>query len=48
MAPGFTGGCFEGGLVPELLRTHPQRAEDVERLGVPAGEAATMPEGFAA
>jgi predicted cupin superfamily sugar epimerase len=48
MAPGFTGGCFEGGLVPELLRTHPQRRQDVERLGVPAGEAATMPDGFAA
>jgi len=48
MAPGFTGSCFEGGRVPELLRTHPQRAADIERLGVPAGEAATMPDGFAA
>ena len=47
MAPGFTGGCFEGGVVADLLVTHPQRAADVERLGVPAGEAATMPEGFA-
>lgn len=48
MAPGFTGGCFEGGAVDDLLRAYPQRAVDVERLGVPAGEAATMPEGFAA
>jgi len=47
MAPGFTRGCFEGGVVADLLVTHPQRAADVERLGVPAGEAATMPEGFA-
>jgi predicted cupin superfamily sugar epimerase len=48
MAPGFTGGCFEGGIVPELSRAYPRRTEDVERLGVPAGKAATMPDGFAA
>ena len=47
MAPGFTGGCFQGGVVADLLVTHPPRAADVARLGVPAGEAATMPEGFA-
>jgi predicted cupin superfamily sugar epimerase len=48
MAPGFTGTCFEGGKVEELLATHPGRAADIERLGVPAEEPATMPEGFAA
>lgn len=47
MAPGFTGACFEGGRAEDLLRTHPARAEDIERLSVPAGEPATMPEGFA-
>jgi predicted cupin superfamily sugar epimerase len=47
MAPGFTGACFEGGRVAELLESHPGRAGDIERLGVPAGEAVEMPEGFA-
>ena len=47
MAPGFTGACFEGGRAKELLDTHPARAEDIERLSVPEGEPATMPEGFA-
>lgn len=42
MAPGFTPGCFEGGLVPALLRSHPGRRADIERLGVPAGSAARM------
>src|SRR5262249_19429373 len=42
MAPGFTPGCFEGGVVPELLRSHPGRRADIERLGVPAGAAAHM------
>jgi uncharacterized protein len=42
MAPGFTPGCFEGGLVPELLRSHPGRSADIERLGVPADSAARM------
>jgi predicted cupin superfamily sugar epimerase len=36
MAPGFTPACFEGGRVPDLLATHPSRAADIERLGVPA------------
>jgi predicted cupin superfamily sugar epimerase len=45
MAPGFTPGCFEGGVVPELLRSHPGRAGDIERLGVPAGADAHMPTG---
>jgi uncharacterized protein len=34
MAPGFTPSCFEGGQVERLLATHPERAEDIERLGV--------------
>jgi predicted cupin superfamily sugar epimerase len=45
MAPGFTPSCFEGGRVPDLLATHPARASDIERLGVPAGGRATMPDG---
>jgi len=44
MAPGFTPGCFEGGRVPDLLASHPRRTADIERLGVPVGEPATMPE----
>jgi hypothetical protein len=44
MAPGFVPSCFEGGLVPALLAAHPARAADIERLGVPPGEAATMPD----
>ncbi len=47
MAPGFTGACFEGGTVPDLLATHPRRAAEIERLGVPTGRPASMPEGFA-
>lgn len=47
MAPGFTGTCFEGGSRSALLATHPARAADIERLGVPDDEATAMPEGFA-
>lgn len=46
MAPGFTAACFEGGRADALLATYPARAADIERLSVPAGEPATMPEGF--
>lgn len=35
MAPGFTPSCFEGGSVERLLETHPARAADIERFGVP-------------
>lgn len=35
MAPGFNEECFEGGAAADLLRTHPGRASDIERLGVP-------------
>ena len=37
MAPGFTSDCFEGGGIEGLLATHPQRAPDIERLGIAAG-----------
>ncbi|CAB4551796.1 MAG: cupin domain-containing protein [Actinomycetes bacterium] len=47
MAPGFTGACFEGGHRSVLIASHPARAADVERLGVPDAEATAMPEGFA-
>jgi hypothetical protein len=46
MAPGFTAECFEGGRAPDLLRTYPSRAADIERLSVPEDEPATMPPGF--
>jgi predicted cupin superfamily sugar epimerase len=36
MAPGFTAECFEGGRAADLLRTHPARAADIARLGVPS------------
>jgi uncharacterized protein len=44
MAPGFTPACFEGGRVPDLLATHPHRAADIERLALPSGAPATMPD----
>ena len=47
MAPGFTGTCFEGGSRSALLASHPARASDIVRLGVPDDEATAMPEGFA-
>ena len=46
MAPGFTGECFEGGRVDDLLAAYPDRADDVRRLGLPDGHAATMPPGY--
>ena len=42
MSPGFTPECFEGGRIPDLLASHHARAADIERLGVPPGEVATM------
>jgi predicted cupin superfamily sugar epimerase len=44
LAPGFTPACFEGGRGQELRRTHPARAADIERLAVPPGESAAMPD----
>lgn len=46
LAPGFTGTCFEGGKVEELLKAYPAQAEIIERLGV-RGHDTKMPEGFA-
>jgi predicted cupin superfamily sugar epimerase len=47
MAPGFTSAGFEAGSRRALLASHPDRRADIARLGVPDGEPATMPEGFA-
>jgi len=47
MAPGFTGGGFEGGHRSELLRSHPSARADIDRLAVPDDDAAAMPTGFA-
>jgi predicted cupin superfamily sugar epimerase len=47
MAPGFTGIGFEGGRRSELLRSHPSARADIERLAVPDGDEAAMPDGFA-
>jgi predicted cupin superfamily sugar epimerase len=47
MAPGFTSRCFEGGRIAALLETHPSRATDIERLGIPTDQTANMPDDFA-
>ena len=47
MAPGFTGTCFEGGRVDDLLATHPGRDSDIRRLGIPDDHDTSMPTGFA-
>ena len=47
MAPGFTGTCFQGGRVGDLLATHPDRAADIRRLGIPDDHDTSMPSGFA-
>jgi predicted cupin superfamily sugar epimerase len=47
MAPGFTGTCFEGGRIDDLLVSHPDRAADIRRLGIPADHETHMPDGFA-
>ena len=47
MAPGFTGTCFEGGRISDLLATYPDRASDIGRLGIPDAHGTTMPDGFA-
>ena len=46
MAPGFTGACFEGGTVGDLLEGYPEREDDIRRLGIPDGHETTMPAGF--
>ena len=47
MAPGFTGAGFVAATRRELLSSHPDRSDDIERLTVADGEATTMPDGFA-
>lgn len=47
MAPGFTGTCFEGGRVGDLLAEYPDREADIRRLGIADGHETTMPGGFA-
>lgn len=47
MAPGFTGTCFEGGRVSDLLAGYPDRDSDIRRLGIPDEHGTTMPDGFA-
>ena len=47
MAPGFTGTCFEGGRIEDLLETYPDREADIRKLGIPGGHDTSMPEGFA-
>ncbi|MGZ4761355.1 MAG: cupin domain-containing protein, partial [Ilumatobacteraceae bacterium] len=47
MAPGFTGTCFEGGRISDLLAGYPDRDADIRRLGVPDDHDTTMPAGFA-
>ena len=46
--PGYSGRLdFEGGSVAALLASHPDRAHDVVRLGLPDGHATAMPDGYA-
>lgn len=47
MAPGFTGTCFEGGRLTELIDAYPDREDDIRRLGIPDGHVTEMPDGFA-
>jgi predicted cupin superfamily sugar epimerase len=46
VAPGFTGDMFEGGTQKQLLSLYPDRAEDIQRLGISTDET-SMPKGFA-
>ena len=47
MAPGFTGAGFEAGTRSGLRASHPDRAFDIDRLGVADGHDTAMPPGFA-
>ena len=47
MAPGFTGTCFEGGRIDELLATYPDREADIKLLAIPDDHDTSMPSGFA-
>jgi predicted cupin superfamily sugar epimerase len=46
MAPGFTGTCFEGGRIDDLMVTQPDRHGDIGR-GIPDDQGTSMPSGFA-
>jgi predicted cupin superfamily sugar epimerase len=46
MSPGFIGTCFRGVTKSELHRSYPQARIIIERLGVPDGEEAMLPEGY--
>jgi predicted cupin superfamily sugar epimerase len=46
VAPGFTGDMFEGGTQKELLPLYPDRAQDIQTLGISTDET-SMPKGFA-
>lgn len=45
MAPGFTSAGFEGGTVAALSARYPDRDAEIRRLGIPAGDATSMPPG---
>jgi predicted cupin superfamily sugar epimerase len=47
MAPGFTGTCFEGGRINDLMVTHPDRHADIVHLGIPDDHGTSMPSDFA-
>lgn len=47
MSPGFTGTCFEGGRVVDLLSRYPSRSDDIRRLGLSDDHEVSMPDGFA-
>jgi predicted cupin superfamily sugar epimerase len=46
MAPGFTGGAFEGGRRADLLQQYPQASHDIERLAVANSDTFQLPDGF--
>ena len=46
VAPGFTGDMFEGGTQKQLLPLYPDRAKDIQTLGISTDET-SMPKGFA-
>ncbi len=46
VAPGFTVDMFEGGTQKGLLPLYPERAQDIQRLGISTDET-SMPQGFA-
>jgi predicted cupin superfamily sugar epimerase len=46
MAPGFTGDMFEGGTREHLMKLYPEKAEDINRLGI-GNDETSMPKGFA-